>query len=122
MFFLNISLSLSSISTIKILGNGKILVTGHFNKIGGFYQNNISILNEDGTLDQSFKADTNGYISSAAIQSDGKIIIGGGFTTVKGLEKKYLARLNPDGSIDEKFFIQPDGNIQAIFIQPDERF
>ena len=111
----------SYINAIAVQEDGKIVVGGYFNQIGGGLRNNIARLNEDGSLDEAFVASTNNSIYCLAIQEDGKIIIGGKFTQVNGIDKRYLARLFPDGSLDNSFYSSPDKPVLTIHIQADKK-
>jgi uncharacterized delta-60 repeat protein len=55
------------------------------------------------SLDQSFNASPNGFVSTLASQPDGKVLVGGNFTAINGVARRYLARLNADGSVDGSF-------------------
>ncbi|HEX8738370.1 MAG TPA: choice-of-anchor Q domain-containing protein, partial [Pyrinomonadaceae bacterium] len=94
-----------AVSAIAVQPDGKILISGYFNMVGGQTRSGIARLNTDGSLDTSFQ-DANVAGNSAplvAVQPDGKILIGGGFTSVGGQTRTALARLNSDGSLDTSF-------------------
>ncbi len=116
----------STIYSLAIQSDGKILIGGIFSLYNGTTRNHIARLNSDGSLDTSFNPGTgsNSDIKSLAIQSDGKILIGGYFTSYNGTTRNYIARLNSDGLLDTSFdpgtgassfiysfFIQSDGKI-----------
>jgi len=89
--------------------DGKIIIGGSFGSIGagnaGFVRVNLARLNSDGSVDQSFSADTNGSITEMVQQADGKLIISGTFTKVGGIATaRNTVRLNTDGAIDTSFF------------------
>ena len=90
----------SSISTIALQNDGKVLMYGKFNGT-----NSLIRLNTDGSKDTSFNPifNTNAIVSAIKVQADGKILIGGGFTQVNGIARNNVARLNPDGSLDTTF-------------------
>ena len=127
---------LSSVNTITIQPDGKILVGGAFtnyNFIPG--RSRLIRLNSDGTLDTTFtdnasnNAGANKFSSSVfaiAIQSDGKILVGGIFTSYNGtINRNRVIRLNSDGTTDTAFCVNAsDGakfssSVSAITIQPD---
>lgn len=60
-------------------------------------------LNHDGSIDRSFRCETDERIAGLAVQDDGKILISGFFRQVNGNAAPWLARLNPDGSLDMSF-------------------
>jgi uncharacterized delta-60 repeat protein len=76
--------------------DGKIVISGNFNKVNGLTRNNIARLNADGSVD-SATASTTYFQTQVAIQpqSDGKIIViySGGL----------VIRLNPDLSNDATY-------------------
>ena len=86
--------------------DGKIVVGGSFNSYNGIACNNIARLNEDGTLDTTFKSGSGftytnnttysdlGIVYSLALQPDGKIIAGGNFTSYNSTPRNGIARLN----------------------------
>ena len=111
----------SSVSSIVIQPDGKILLSGGFTSYNGTVSNRMIRLNSDGSIDTGFSIGVfdNG-ITSFLIQSDGKILVGGYFTTYNGATSNYIIRLNSNGSsgfiggFDEQVYsivIQSDGNI-----------
>ena len=92
----------STISTIAIQSDGKIVLGGAFTSWNGVTVNRIVRLNSDGTRDTTFTTNTgtgaNSSVVSIAVQSDGKILIGGGFSTWNGTTVGYIVRLNSDGT------------------------
>ncbi len=107
----NLDLSGSSTPFIYktlVLNDGKVLVAGRFESIGGHTTNDIARLNSNGSVDTSFTATnigggfsaTSQYINTFVTQSDGKIIIVGSFSSVQGSSRTGVARLNTNGTID----------------------
>jgi uncharacterized delta-60 repeat protein len=94
-----------SVSSIKILSNGKTVVAGSFTAINGMVRRRIARFNNDGALDSTFNPGNgpNGMVLTLSIQDNGKIIIGGQFPTFDGVNVNYIARLNEDGSFDSSF-------------------
>lgn len=109
---------------IKILPDGKYLVSGKFTSYNGVPINMIARLNNNGTLDTSFNVsyplpttfNSNNTIRTFLIQNDGKIVIGGDFeisicvlneypsgNCVGSLNFNKIARLNSNGTIDATF-------------------
>lgn len=129
----------SSIKSIVIQPDGKILVAGSFEMRTAFPDNDlleedIMRLNSDGTRDTTFIASENtsgcGDIRSIALQPDGKIIVVGDISFCVGStidNNENIIRLNPDGSLDETFtpVVTDIGSgssgepIQAVSIQDD---
>jgi uncharacterized delta-60 repeat protein len=85
------------------LSNGQILVVGTFNHVDSTSTAKVARLNNDGSLDTSFKPLIDTRVLAVAVQSSGQIIIGGSFTSVNGTPVQNIARLNYDGSLDTSF-------------------
>ena len=95
----------STIQSISLQPDGKIIIGGYFTNFNGYERNYIARLNSDGTVDTSFEvgAGTNGPIFCIARQLDGKILIAGAFDTYDNTSRHNIARLNVDGSLDISF-------------------
>ena len=97
----------SSVYSIAIQSDGKILLGGQFSSWSGTTVGRIVRLESTGTRDTTFSTNNgtgaNSNVQSIAIQSDGKIVVGGLFTTFNGTNTRGLARLNSDGSLDTAF-------------------
>jgi uncharacterized delta-60 repeat protein len=113
----------SSMSSMAIQSDGKILIGGNFTSYNGITRNRIARINSNGSLDSEFDRGrgADNSINAMAIQSDGKIVIGGNFTTYNGTASIRIARINSDGSLDSGFDpgLGADGIIYAIAIQSD---
>ncbi len=117
--------------SMAVTNDGKILIAGDFMTYNGITVNNITRLNADGTLDNTFNvggAGANSPLDAVAIQTDGKVVIGGTFTSFNGTTVGRLARLNVDGTLDATFNpggtgLNGGGYITAyeLKIQPDEK-
>jgi uncharacterized delta-60 repeat protein/uncharacterized repeat protein (TIGR01451 family) len=95
----------STVQSIAIQSDGKIIVGGYFTSFNGTARNRIARLNADGSLDAGFNPGIgfNGHVLSTPLQPDGKIIAGGYFTSFNGTARNSIARLNADGSLDAGF-------------------
>ncbi len=91
-----------SISKIILLPDGKILINGRFTQVEGIERISIARLNQDGTLDASFRLDPqlSNHIYSIARQNDGKIV---GINNISNNFTSKAVRINEDGSIDPTF-------------------
>jgi uncharacterized delta-60 repeat protein len=111
------------VTSIRLSGDGKILVGGNFYQFSGTSRNHIARLNHDGSLDTSFDpgAGPNSFVHDIAVQYDGKIVIVGSFTSCNGIAQNNIARLNSDGSLDSTFNIGSgaDGVVLNATLQPD---
>lgn len=100
--------------------DGKIVIGGAFNQVGGTARTNLARINADGSLDTSFAAITlNNTVFVVALQADGKVLAGGFFTTVNGQPRQGIARFNHDGSLDTTFDAQSNSNVPTIVVQSD---
>jgi uncharacterized delta-60 repeat protein len=102
--------ALSSVRTIALQGDGKVVIGGVFTNVNGAPRNNLARLNSNGSLDADFDPDVDvtgaGFLAgvyTVAVQSGGKILVAGDFTRVHGIARTNLARLNSDGSLDTGF-------------------
>ena len=123
----------STIETVDIQQDGKIIAAGQFNTWAGVSVGGLVRLNSDGTRDTTFSSNvgtgyltsTNELIQRVLVQQDGKIIVAGWFDKWNGATVGGLVRLNSDGTLDTTFssnvgtgalyvreaVIQPDGKI-----------
>ncbi len=118
----------STIHTIAVQSDGKILIGGAFSTFNGTSISRVARLNSNGSLDTSFNIGTGtgagSTVRSIVVQADGRIVIGGGFFTFNGISRNDIARLNTNGSLDTTFNpgsgtsdevytckIQPDGKV-----------
>lgn len=113
----------SSIHSISIQKDGKIVIGGFFLSYNGIKINSIARVNMDGALDKTFNPGklANDYVLTTAIQNDGKIIMGGHNTSDFGNTRPPIARLNIDGSLDTTFITGTGLNSapHAIVLQDD---
>lgn len=108
----------STVYTIALQPDGKILVGGNFTQYNGQIQNRIVRLYPDGTLDSTFNIGTgfNQNVRTISLQPDGKILVGGSFTQYNGQSQSRIARLHPDGTLDTSFNIGEGFNGFVIII------
>jgi uncharacterized delta-60 repeat protein len=84
----------SSVQTVAVQNDGKILIGGTFHEFDGAKRDCIARLNSDGTLDPAFApAGVSVVVRAISVAPDGNILIGGGFTNVDGVERRSIARL-----------------------------
>lgn len=97
--------------------DGKLLIQGHFNSVGGISATNVARLNRDGTLDKSFKWLTS--MRFVGLQPD-DAILASGYDLETG-EDILLARFNPDGSFDKTFKVDAPspGYTHSVAFQAD---
>lgn len=113
----------STVRTLLLQPDGKVIVGGEFFTFNGTQRQRMARLFPNGQLDTTFNPGTgvNGFIRASAILPDGKVMIAGQFTSVNGLAINRVARLNPNGSVDTSFNPGTAANneIQAMVVQPD---
>jgi uncharacterized delta-60 repeat protein len=114
-----------AVNSVGVQPDGRILVGGSFNSIGGINRTNIARLNDDGSVDLSFdpgsavQGTTANLLGSFLLQPDGKILVGA--TATDGVENvNVILRLNPDGTVDDSFVSLPGGWL-PLALQPDAR-
>jgi uncharacterized delta-60 repeat protein len=109
----------SSVGSLAVQADGKILVGGTFTNLGGQTRNAIGRLNADGSLDTSFNPGADGGVNCLAVQADGKILVGGTFEMLGGQPRNYVGRLNADGSLDGPFNPGADSEVWSLAVQAD---
>jgi uncharacterized delta-60 repeat protein len=116
----------STVETIAVQSDGKILIGGFFTSFNGTPRNRIARLNADGSLDTTFDPGSgfNNPVFSIVPQPDGKILVGGAFRQYNGAPANGIVRLNNDGSLDATF--NPSGigantGVETIVLQPNGR-
>lgn len=114
----------STVQTVSLQPDGKMIIGGNFNIVSGSVKPYIARLNSDGTLDATFSvpgSGVNGIVITTAIQPDGKILLGGFFTAISGTNRNYLARLDANGTLDATFNPGTGGNsyVANCSLQPD---
>lgn len=111
------------VSNLARQPDGKVLIQGQFNMVGGVPRNRLARLNADGSLDPNFAPaflnnGGNPSLTALTLQPDGRILIGGLFTTVNGVPRTNFARLNADGSLDA-LTADTDGLVRFAMLQSD---
>lgn len=109
------------------LNDGKLLIAGAFDHVGGQNLRGFVRLNANGSLDSTFKL-APGLDGSVAIGAslaklpDGRILLGGQFEKFNGEVAKDLIRLNPDGTMDQTFPLLASGAsalVTSLAVLPD---
>ncbi|MDC2862353.1 MULTISPECIES: hypothetical protein [unclassified Delftia] len=100
------SLFPTSVRSIAIQPDGRIVIAGGFESVDGVSRNRIARINSDGSLDASFDPGAGaegGYPQNIALQPDGKVLLSGDFNIVSGKSRNNIARLHTDGTLDNTF-------------------
>jgi uncharacterized delta-60 repeat protein len=105
----------SRINAVSVQSDGKILVGGNFDKVGGYTQPFLARLDQTGLLDQSYDPvitfGDNTYspfnsgqeVQSIEVVAGDVAIIGGGFSGVNGYAQKAVAKITASGDLDLSF-------------------
>jgi uncharacterized delta-60 repeat protein len=111
--------SQSSVYSIVIQPDNKILLGGTFTSIGGTNRNRIARVDPTGGVPDSFDPNVDNDVLSLALQSDGKIVVGGFFNNVGGQPRNYIARIDSTNGLADSF--DPNGNttVQTVVVQTD---
>ena len=115
----------STVTSIALQDDGKIIVGGKFTQFQGVSQNRLIRLNTDGSKDTAFDV-SSGFdadVNSVLIQPDGKIVAAGYFMRYVNDSQNGIVRLNSDGSKDSTFYIFTGfgfaPSVTALGLQPD---
>lgn len=99
--------------------DGKIVVAGFFDTIGGQPRANIGRIDSTNGAPDSFAPDANGTVQAIAIQPDEKILAGGGFTSIGGDARGRFARLDPATGLVDSFNPNAGGAVSTLYLQAD---
>lgn len=112
----------SSVFTIDVQADGKIIIGGNFNVYNGTPSGKIARVNTDGSLDTTFNTGLGAeqQVQSVVVQPDGKIIVAGFFTLFNNVTKNGIVRLKADGTNDDTFSVAGfDAVVLSVALQPD---
>lgn len=122
------------VNKIKQDASNGYFVIGQFREYDDIRSRNISKINADGTIDNSFTTGNtifNGFdddVYDFVVQPDGKVVVVGEFENYNQIPAPGIVRLNTDGSIDGAFNVGTGVNtsgsarINHIVLQPDGKF
>lgn len=90
---------------LALQSDGKVVIGGEFETVGGVVRGGIARLNTDGTPDNTFDpvAGTDGVVYALAVQGNDRVLVGGEFSEYDFNPRNNLTRLNADGSLDATF-------------------
>jgi uncharacterized delta-60 repeat protein len=109
----------STIFSIVVQMDGKILAGGAFMSIGGQPRNRIARLAATTGLADSFNPNANDTVVSIVVQADGKILAGGTFTGIGGQTRNRIGRLDATAGLADSFDPNANDQINAIAVQAD---
>ncbi len=108
-----------TVYSLAVQADGKILVGGVFQNIGGQLRGYIARLDPTTGLADSFNPGANSPIYTIAVQADGKILVGGSFNVIGGQTRDRIARLDPTTGLADSFDPNPNGFVRRIVVQGD---
>ncbi|NDA66167.1 MAG: hypothetical protein EBY09_05925, partial [Verrucomicrobia bacterium] len=116
----------STVRSLLVQTDGKILMAGSFTNYAGNAVGRVARLDAAGGLDTSFNTGGVGADNAVffmTVQRDGKMLLGGDFTRFNGVSRNRFTRLNPDGTTDPTINIGTGANnfIAAIALQTDDK-
>lgn len=103
---------------IQLQRDQKLLVMGAFANVSGEGRRFLVRLNANGTVDQTFNPQFDGFVSLASLDLDGadRILIAGRFASVNGTPATNAVRLLQTGAVDPGFDIgRSRGDLPSIF-------
>ena len=114
----------AGVSSLVLQPDGKILVGGWFESLGGAPRSNIGRLHPGGALDTTFNPGADSSVLTMALEPDGQIIVGGVFSALGGggtgsTLRARIGRLHPDGTIDTTFDPGANEVVRAVAVQLD---
>ncbi|MDQ3801110.1 MAG: FG-GAP-like repeat-containing protein [Acidobacteriota bacterium] len=119
-----------TIESVVTQPDGKVLIGGNFEAVGGVFRGGVARLNTDGSIDTTFNPPSflggvnTVFIYAIGLQSNGKIIVAGQFSFVNGALSHPIVRLNTDGSLDTSFNLglqNLSGYINDVDVRPDDK-
>ncbi len=105
-----------SVEAIAAQPDGKIIVGGYFNYVGGQRRANLARFNADGTLDRSWAPEITGRGVSALVLRSNAVYVAGQFSMVNGVPRTNLARVSLDSpaTVDPAWNPKPNGFVFSI--------
>ena len=93
----------STVSSLALQRDGRILVAGAFTALNGGSRRYLGRLHADGSLDPTYNPNPSAAVNVVMLQADGRALIGGNFANVNGVVRSRVARIGSDGSLDTTF-------------------
>lgn len=106
----------SSVRSIVLQPDGKILVGGLFERYDDHTKSGIVRLNADGSLDASFTGvgtEGGGIVDHISVEPNGQILISGRFSGYRGTGRNGICRINADGTLDNNFSLRRFDKVQG---------
>jgi len=120
--------SAAAVSSIAALVDGRLIVAGAFDRIGGQPRHLLARCSPDGAPDPTFSTahalvERAGNVNVLETEPDGAVVVGGDFERANGVRRDALARFLPDGRLDEAFdaVLEPGSRVNALAWHADGR-
>jgi uncharacterized delta-60 repeat protein len=113
----NHSQAIVAVNGAAVQADGKIIVGGYFNSVGGAAFTNIARLNANSTPDTAFNPFLDYIVIGTHLQADGKVVIGGPFTSLGGSPRTYHGRLLPGGTLDAAYNANVNNVVISMAVQ-----
>lgn len=116
------------INTVLLQADGKVLISGLFDKLYGQRTPRLARLNNDGSLDTSFQPDTlveggilGNLVNRLVPLSEDRLLLFGMFRNFGTNPVPAVVRIGSDGRRDQTFRAQPEGKAKVFngTLQPD---
>jgi uncharacterized delta-60 repeat protein len=111
--------SFSSVYSLVVQGDGRILAGGTFTNLGGASRHRVARLDPATGLADSLNPNVDGDVLSLAVQADGKIVVAGFFNNVGGQPRANIARVEPTNGLVDAFAPNANTTVQKVVVQPD---
>ncbi len=96
--------SVSSVRSVLLQPDGKILIGGRFQSVGGQTRYGLARLNAGGSFDASFNAQLDSNAKISTLVGNGTTFYAGGhFSSAGGVARTHIARFNNSGALDTTF-------------------
>ena len=109
------------LNAIEPLGDGRIFLGGNQLTIGADEWGALVRLNEDGSLDSSFRSAIRGVVNDILALDGGGVIVGGSIWNVAGESWNGLVKLTEAGRVDPAFNLElVSGDVRRIIREGDQ--
>lgn len=100
--------NIGEVTGARMAPGGRIYIYGYFDAFNRVSHSRICRLNQDGTVDRSFRVlpRADSEVITVLPTPNGDLILGGAFFAATGKEAGNLMRLKPDGSLDRTFQLE----------------
>ncbi len=106
------------VNAIALQVDGKILIGGHFDQVGGQARKRFARLDPITGTPDSFNPIAGNDVFAIAVQSDGKILLGGKFDKIGSTSRKRIARIDPNTALPDSFNPNAPNDVLSIVIEP----